>query len=57
MSGALIERGLARTKSDVVYWSGIRLTRSVSDFVDHEGRPLAGDSRPVKPDDDDVVPM
>jgi P4 family phage/plasmid primase-like protien len=56
MSSALVERGLARTKSGVVYWSGIRLTRSVNDFVDHEGRPLAGDSRPVKDEEDDIVP-
>lgn len=37
---AMNERGFVSVKVSVNYWVGLELTRSVSDFLDHEGRPL-----------------
>lgn len=37
---ALSERGIAWKHSNVNWWLGIELTKSVNDFVDHEGKPL-----------------
>jgi hypothetical protein len=34
------ERGFALGRSDVRYWAGIELTRSVADFLDADGKPL-----------------
>jgi hypothetical protein len=36
----MTERGIRKTKSDVIYFLGIRLTRARSDYVDREGRPV-----------------
>lgn len=40
LSNALTERGLRKKQSDVMWWLDVRLLRGVSDFLDHEGRPL-----------------
>lgn len=38
--GAMQERGIARKKSDVVFWLDLSLTKGVADFVDVNGVPL-----------------
>jgi putative DNA primase/helicase len=37
---AMDERGYERKQSDVMWWLDIRLTKSVNDFLDHEGNPI-----------------
>lgn len=64
-SAAMLERGYERVKSDHFFWVGLRLTKSESDFVDHEGRPLklrthvdgvqSEDRR--RPSEDDEIPF
>jgi putative DNA primase/helicase len=39
---AMADRGFKSTKSSVMFWLGLKLTKSVNDFVDHEGKPLHG---------------
>jgi len=41
-SDAMAERGFKRTKSSVVFFLDLKLTKARSDFVDHEGNPLGG---------------
>jgi putative DNA primase/helicase len=45
---ALKERGFVSKHSDVMWWLGVKLKHTVSDFVDSDGRVLKGDSRDVK---------
>ncbi len=45
MTDALKERGFATTKSGVVYWLDVRLTRSESEFVDEHGKPRQSESQ------------
>jgi putative DNA primase/helicase len=40
LSLAMEERGFKRKQSNVMWWLDMRLTKSVSDFVDYEGKPL-----------------
>jgi putative DNA primase/helicase len=40
LTSVLIDRRWRRTKSGCVFWIGYRLTASVNDFVDNEGKPL-----------------
>jgi putative DNA primase/helicase len=37
---ALGERGYVSKQSNVMWWLDVELTKSVNDFVDHEGKPL-----------------
>lgn len=39
-SGILGDRGLQRIQNNNMYWVDIKLTKTESDFVDYEGRPL-----------------
>jgi putative DNA primase/helicase len=39
---AMSERGYVRVKSNLMYWINLKLTKSINDFVDHEGKPLQG---------------
>jgi putative DNA primase/helicase len=39
-ANAMIDKGFTKTRSDGMRWEGLRLVRSVSDFVDSEGRVL-----------------
>ena len=41
-TGILDDRGLDRIQNNVMFFVGIRLIKNVSDFVDHEGKPLTG---------------
>ena len=41
LTQALHERGWKSKKSDASFWLDVRMTKSVNDFVDHEGMPLA----------------
>jgi len=43
---ALSERGIAWKHSNVNWWLGIELVKSVNDFVDHEGNPLRLTDKP-----------
>lgn len=58
-SGILEDRGYRKIQDNVMVWVGVRLTKSVSDFVDHEGKPLrfntADAAAKPKADDDDPV--
>ncbi|XUM21042.1 DNA primase family protein [Bradyrhizobium oligotrophicum S58] len=40
LSLAMAERGFKSKQSNVMWWLDIKLIKSVSDFVDHEGKPL-----------------
>jgi putative DNA primase/helicase len=40
LSLAMAERGFKSKQSNVMWWLDIKLTKSVNDFVDHEGKPL-----------------
>jgi len=71
-SDAMIDKGYTKTRSDGMRWEKLRMTRAVSDFVDHEGRPrVISDDLTLEPppaagppggplasfqDDDDDVP-
>lgn len=67
-SKAMLDKGLTKKPSNGVQWLGIRLVKSVDDFLDHEGRvrrdlddgasaPATGASvPPLPPPDDDFVP-
>lgn len=46
MHDALLDRGFKQIQSNGMWWLGFKLTRSVNDYVDHEGKPLAGQARP-----------
>lgn len=52
---ALEERGFRRDKSSVVFWLGMRATKTIDDFVGHDGRPLRQadrhDAAPVADED------
>lgn len=56
---AMIDRGYKETKSSVMFWLGLKLTTSVNDFLDHEGKPRAQNGTAVPPraagDDDEIV--
>lgn len=52
---AMKERGFVSVKISIMMWVGIRLIKNVSDFVDHEGRPIAG-AAPDKTDDASARP-
>jgi putative DNA primase/helicase len=39
-TSAMTERGFRKTKSDITYFLDIRLTKSRSDYIDHDGRPV-----------------
>jgi len=39
-SQAMDERGFTRAQSNVMWWHDIKMTRSINDFVDHEGHAL-----------------
>ena len=58
LAKAMEDRGFKKEKSSVFYWLGLRATKSINDFVDHEGKPLrqteTSPSAPV-PDDDDKI--
>lgn len=41
-SDAMAERGFKRTKSSVVFFLDLKLTKTVADFLDYEGKPLRG---------------
>jgi putative DNA primase/helicase len=56
LANALKERGFHSKHSNVMWWLDVKLIHSVSDYVDHEGKPLKGESRPSQAgDDDDAV--
>jgi DNA primase len=70
-SQALKAKGLVSKASNGIHWQGLRMTKSASDFVDHEGRvrsdlsesetqgmmgPDGGAPPRPPPDDDDFVP-
>jgi putative DNA primase/helicase len=40
LAGALKERGFESKHSNVNYWMNVKMTKSVNDFVDHEGKPI-----------------
>src|SRR5579872_524333 len=40
LSLAMSERGYKSKQSNVMFWLGIKLTKSVNDFVDSQGRPI-----------------
>lgn len=40
LAKAMEGRGFKKEKSSVFFWKGLRLTKTVNDFVDHEGKPL-----------------
>lgn len=56
-SDALTERGYRKDKSSVMFWLDLRLTRSKSDFVDHEGRALRVGDTTQAPTDESDTPM
>lgn len=51
LAAALKERGWASKKSDTVWWLDHRLIRSVSDFVDIDGKPVRRGSSFMEDDD------
>ncbi|MBI1202561.1 MAG: hypothetical protein GC182_08625 [Rhodopseudomonas sp.] len=53
------EKGIETRKISVMFFMGIRLTKKVSDFVDHLGRPLSGEesTRADSHRRDDEVPF
>lgn len=53
-SGILDDRGYERIRSDVVFFVGIKLIKTVGDFVDHEGKPLTRDrgGQPIREDEE-----
>jgi putative DNA primase/helicase len=61
LTGALVDRRWRRTKSGNVFWIGYQLTKSINDFVDHDGKPLKAteatdtSSTPHAKGEDDVV--
>nr|WP_277924244.1 phage/plasmid primase, P4 family [Sphingomonas sp. CROZ-RG-20F-R02-07] len=69
-SNAMMEKGYTKHKASGMYWLKLRLVKAVSDFVDHEGKPLdlgaadddddaPGTGPPPSPygDPDDDIPM
>ncbi len=48
MANALKERGFISKHSGVMWWLDVKLTRTVNEFVDHQGKPLRADSQNVK---------
>jgi putative DNA primase/helicase len=46
LTGALVDRRWRRTKSGNVFWIGYQLTKSINDFVDHDGKPLKATEAP-----------
>lgn len=59
MTGALIERGLQKKKSNGEWWLDLKLTKHEGDFVDGAGRPREPSARPAAAEikDDDIVPL
>ena len=44
---ALKEKGLVSKHSNGMWWLGVKLTRGIGDFVDVDGKPLKGETRPA----------
>jgi putative DNA primase/helicase len=45
-TGILDDRGYQRVQDNVMVWVGVKLTKSVNDFVDHHGQPLNTTQKP-----------
>jgi putative DNA primase/helicase len=52
-TNAMKEKGIETRKISVMFFIGIRLTKKISDFVDHLGKPIVGerDDAPPRPAD------
>jgi putative DNA primase/helicase len=57
LTAALIERGLQRTKSGVMFWTGVKVTREVSDFANKDAKEAAADSANTGGASGDVVDL
>ncbi len=53
-SMAMEERGFKRIQSNVMWWTNIKLVKSVNDFVDSQGHPIRMDNSPDKKGEGDV---
>ena len=48
LGSALREKGIPIHKSDVIYWTGVKLVKTPDDFVDHEGNVRHQDMRAAR---------
>ncbi len=59
-TGILDDRGYQRVQNNVVFFVGVKLIKSASDFVDHEGKPRVQSTSPKEEKEaegDDVVSL
>jgi putative DNA primase/helicase len=62
LGSAMRDKGIPSQKSDVIYWTGVKLLKAPDDFIDHEGKVRHQDTRAARkaenwgPDDDPPDP-